>query len=436
MNKSYETERGLLELFGDDPEKADHDVFGRVTFPNRRGFLKGAAAMSALVGAEIVFGQFMPEGLIPEALAAKDKPIPGKHKGLTILNDRPLNAETPPHLLNDLITPASRLFVRNNGIPPKNTSASDWTITVHGEVAKNKKTYSIRDLKKKFPVVTQQIFLECGGNGRAFYNPPASGNQWTWGAVGCPEWTGVRLIDVLKDVGAKFQDAVSVAYIGKDTHVSGDPKKKPISRSIPMVKAMDDTTMIVWALNGKSLPLNNGAPVRMLVGGYPGSTSGKWLEQILMRDILHDGKKMRGKGYRLPCFPVEAGAKVATDDMCILEQMPVKSLITSVKSGTKHPQHKGLKISGHAWTGGERVAAMHLSIDFGQTWQQVSLTDPVNRFSWQHFSARIKFPKRGYYEVWARATDSAGKMQPAVTPGWNPKGYANNMVHRVAVTAV
>ena len=378
----------------------------------------------------------MPQGLIPEALAAKMTQIPGKHKGLTILNDRPLNAETPPHLLDDLITPASSLFVRNNGIPPKNTSASGWTITVHGEIVKQKKTYSINDLKKKFPVVTQQIFLECGGNGRAFYNPPASGNQWTWGAVGCPEWTGVRLIDVLRDVGGKFQDAVSVAYVGKDTHISGDPKKKPISRSMPMTKAMDDTTMLVWALNGEPLPVMNGAPVRMLVGGYPGSTSGKWLEQILVRDVLHDGTKMRGKGYRLPCFPVAAGTKVANDDMCILERMPVKSLITFPQTGIKHPQHKQLNIRGHAWTGGLRVKEMHLSIDFGQTWHSVELSVPPNRFSWQHFSGTVKFPKRGYYEVWARATGEDGVTQPVVTPGWNPKGYANNMVHRVAVMAV
>ena len=179
----------------------------------------------------------------------------------------------------------------------------------------------------------------------------------------------------------------------------------------------------------------NGAPVRMLVGGYPGSASGKWVGEILARDVLHDGTKMRGKGYRLPCFPVAAGTKVSNDDMCILEQMPVKSLITYPKNGIKHPQHKPLTVTGHAWTGGLRVTSLALSIDFGQTWQDVKLSQQRNRFAWQDFSAQVKFPKRGYYEVWARATDADGRMQPIVTPGWNPKGYANNMVHRVAVMA-
>ena len=85
-------------------------------------------------------------------------------------------------------------------------------------------------------------------------------------------------------------------------------------------------------------------------------------------------------------------------------------------------------------TDGE-VAAVHVSHDFGQTWQEASLEAPANRFAWQHFSASIELPQAGYYEIWARATDTQGRTQPVTTPGWNPRGYGNNMVHRIAVLA-
>ena len=119
--------------------------------------------------------------------------------------------------------------------------------------------------------------------------------------------------------------------------------------------------------------------------------------------------------------------------MCIIESMPVKSLITFPKSGAIiHPKDV-LKIRGHAWAGELEVSNMETSIDFGASWQKCSLEKPVNRLAWQHFSANIQFPKKGYYEVWARATDTNNKTQPMVLPGWNPKGYLNNACHRIAI---
>ena len=193
----------LFELYADDPERADRIVFGREPHKDRRGFLKGAglAAMGAAVGAAIPFHRSMPSGFIPEAVAANPMTIAGKD-GLTVLNDRPVNAETPAHLLDDEVTPTARHFIRNNGIVPENMDAATWRLQVDGLVNKPM-TLSIEDLKKGFDVVTQRLTIECGGNGRAFFSPPASGNQWTLGAVACSEWTGVRLADVLKAAGVK-----------------------------------------------------------------------------------------------------------------------------------------------------------------------------------------------------------------------------------------
>ena len=96
-------------------------------------------------------------------------------------------------------------------------------------------------------------------------------------------------------------------------------------------------------------------------------------------------------------------------------------------------KNKSLNIRGHAWAGELEVSKLEYSIDFGATWQGCELEKPTNRLAWQHFSATIQFPKIGYYEVWAKATDSNGVAQPMVVPGWNPKGYLNNACHRIAV---
>ncbi len=401
----------------------------------RRNFLKKGATvgLGALVVPSFVFGNF-PNNLVPIPWPKGEEPfaIDGKHSGLTVLNTRPVNAETPPWLLDDAITPADRLFVRNNGLPPVEVNTDTWTLTVEGESVQNKKTYTLSDLMSRFKTYSYQLTLECGGNGRAEFNPPAKGNQWTTGAVGCPKWTGVRLKDVLEDVGIK-SDAVYLGYYGADTHLSGDPDKVVISRGVPMSKAMEEESLIAWAINDEDLPLMNGYPLRLIFGGWPASTSGKWLNKLVVRNQIHDGPKMGGKSYRVPCEAVAPGQEVADEDMCIIESMPVKSLITYPKTGGMLTKSKQVTVRGHAWAGDLNVDKMEVSIDFGATWLSAELKPPANRLAWQQWSCNIGFPEKGYYEVWARATDSRGESQPMVVPGWNPKGYLNNACHRIAI---
>ena len=430
-------ETGIHELFRSDPERADFLVWGRRSDPlTRRGFVKGLAGFSGIIGAEVVFHHTMPTGLIPAVFADSEEPfvIEGKN-GLRVLNDRPLNAETPAHLLNDDVTPVERLFIRNNGFPPENADAEAWTLTVDGEAAATTKSYGISDLKRRFTGHSLQLALECGGNGRAEFYPPASGNQWTLGAVGCPQWNGVRLRDVLEDAGIN-DDAVYVAYYGADVHLSRQPGKIPISRGVPVSKALEDESLIAWGMNGEPLHPMNGHPLRLVFGGSPGSTSGKWLTRIAVRNIIHDGPKMTGKSYRMPCNPVAPGTKVADEDMCIIEAMPVKSLITSPRNGMTTARQQPLALHGHAWAGDTEVAELHISIDFGRTWRRADLQAPANRLAWQNWDAQVSFPAAGYYEVWARAVDGNGVSQPMVIPGWNPKGYLNNSCHRIGVYVV
>ena len=403
---------------------------------DRRGFLKRSAlaAMSAALGLEVAFARRMPPGYLPLAfdLPGAAFNIREKHPGMLVLNDKPWNVETPAHLLDDAVTPVEKMFVRNNGLLPEVVDAARWTLTVEGESAKTRRVYTLPELKSGFRHHTYQLTLECGGDGRYGFNPPAAGNQWKEGAVSCAEWTGVRLKDVLQSVGTK-PDAVYIGYYGRDRHLSGDPKQVTISRGVPMAKALEDETLLAWAVNGQDIPLIHGYPLRLAIGGWPASVSGKWLDRIVVRNKVHDGAKMDGNDYRVPIHPVEPGSKVPDDQMRIIESMPVRSVLTYPRSGATIRPGKALTVRGHAWAGDLAVAHLHVSIDYGATWQPAALRPPRNRLAWQHWSATLRFPTRGYYEVWARATDSRGVAQPMVIPAWNPGGYLNNAWHRIAV---
>lgn len=441
MNKK-DKKIGLFALYQKDPVAADKLVWDREVNPlTRRGFLKKSSllAMSSVVGATIPFAELMPGGLIPAVLANESKPftIQGK-QGLIILNDRPVNAETPPHFLDDDFTPARHFFIRNNGIPPDVAAigqVDEWVLEISGESCEKPVKLTVAELKKQFKHYTFALTLECGGNGRSEFYPPTKGIQWTTGAVGCAKWTGVRLKDVLEFCGIK-KDAVYIGYYGADSHLSGDPDKAAISRGVPIAKALENESLIAWGFNGEDIPYQNGFPLRLVTGGWPASTSGKWLNKLVIRNKVHDGEKMQGQSYRVPCHPVAPGSRVPDETMCIIESMPVKSIITYPKSGITHQLAKPFQFRGKAWAGDLAVASMAVSIDFGASWQPAQLEKPVNRLAWQKWQAELTFPETGYYEVWAKATDSNGRAQPTIVPGWNPKGYLNNACHRVAVQVV
>lgn len=406
---------------------------------SRRRFLKGSSlfAISTVVGAHVPFARFFPDGLIPVAVAqqAVDFAAIGKSAELVVLGDKPLVMETPAHLLDDDVTPIERLFTRNNGLPPDRASidAANWTLTIDGESVTKEVKFTLAELKSRFRNVTQHLWIECAGNGRASFYPPAKGNQWTYGGVGFPTWTGVLLRDVLKAVDVK-QDAVYFAYYSADAHLSGDTSKPVISRGAPIAKASQADVMLAWAVNGGDLPILHGFPLRLVVAGYPGSASGKWVQRISIRNKVHDGPKMGGTDYRVACEPIAPGEE--SKNYCVLEQMPVKSLITFPRSNSQHEFGQPLTVRGHAWTGQKQVQEVHVSYDFGQTWVETQVKPPRNPSGPQRFTAALKLPQKGYYEVWARATDNTGKMQPMVTPGWNAGGYGSNAMHRIAVRVV
>ena len=445
-------ERSIEELYRDDAARADAEVFGRETGPSRRGFLNGAglAAMGAAVGGAIPFAANMPGGMIPAAFAqsppgtpsappaaAPKGPqylkFPGKNDKLVVLGEKPLVAETPEHLLDDDTTPTDKLFVRNNGqIPDEAKEPDKWKFTIDGEV-NNKLEITLGELKSKYKPVTRRLMLECGGNGRSFFSPQARGNQWTNGGAGNPEWTGVRLADLLKAAGVK-SSAVFSGHYGTDPHLSGDASKPALSRGVPIKKLMDENNLVVWALNGQPLPNIHGGPVRLLIPGWPGSVSAKWLNRIWLRDKVHDGPGMGQFSYRVAIKPMVPGDKPDEKNFRDLESMPVRSIITSPANGTKLPAGtKEVKLRGAAWAGDYTVSKVDISTDFGATWTSAKVEKPKNKYDWQRWAATVKLPSDGYFEIWTRGTDSRGVAQPHLAGFWNPQGYGGNPMHRVAV---
>lgn len=445
-------ERSLAELYRDDPERADAQAFGRRTDSSRRGFLGGAGlvAMGAAVGGTIPFSDNMPGGLIPAAMAqgaaappgappaaAPKGPqlldFPGKAKGLVLLGDRPLVAETPEHMLDDDTTPTEKFYIRNNGQTPEGFTEGDaWEFSIDGEVNTPLKM-KLGELKQKFAAKTYRMVLECGGNGRSFFQPTARGNQWTNGGAGCAEWTGVSLAEVLKSAGLK-PSAVHTGNYGADQHLSGDPSKDVLSRGVPIEAAMEQHALLVWAMNGQ--PLNNihGGPLRVIIPGFPASVSHKWLKRIAIRDKVHDGQGMGGTSYSVAIKPMIPGGKTDESNMRTMTSMPVRGIITNPANGTRLPAGtRKLALRGAAWDGHDGVSRVDVSIDFGATWQQAKAAEPRNRFDWRRWTAEVELPSDGYYELWVRATDGKGRAQPHVAGGWNPQGYGANPMHRVAV---
>ncbi|MBX9701247.1 MAG: sulfite oxidase [Acetobacteraceae bacterium] len=430
-------ERSLHELYTDDPERADALAWGR------RGALRGAAlaAMGTALGAAIPFGPRMPSGLLPAALAqGTDRgaapPVlrmDGKAP-LLILGDRPLVAETPETLLDDEVTTAERFFIRNNGGIPEAFAGDPkaWKIRIDGTVT-TPLEISVGEIEARFPLVTRRLQMECGGNGRGAFAPETRGNQWGNGAIACAEWTGVRLRDLIAAAGPR-PEARFTGHFGADPHLSGDPARQAISRGMRMEKALDEDTIVALRLNGLPIPHIHGAPVRMIVPGWPGSLSQKWLTRILLRADPHDGQGMGGTSYRMPVRPIVPGSRADGRDFADMESMPVRSVLTSHAHGTRLPAGtRALDLRGKAWAGDLTVAAQHVSVDFGQTWQAMTLATPANRHAWQSWSGRVALPSDGYFEVWYRATDSAGRMQPHAAANWNPQGYGANPVSRAAV---
>jgi DMSO/TMAO reductase YedYZ molybdopterin-dependent catalytic subunit len=316
-------------------------------------------------------------------------------------------------------------------LPP--SAAASWTLTIDGEVAQSR-SWTTEALRAEFGVVSVTAVLECAGNGRSAFQPPTDGLQWDVGAVGCARWTGVRLRDLLRACGLK-RSAVYTGHHSPDVLMDGSGKPA-LSRGLPLAKALAPETLVAFAMNGEPLPLLHGGPLRIVAPGYPGSAWQKWLARISVRDREHDGEKMSGTDYRLPERTLAPGDPIDPSDFTVITDMPVRSLITCPQDGFFVPAGASIDVRGFAWSGHTPVEAVDLSTDGGSTWHAAGLEPVGEAFAWRRFRASRLFEREGPAVIMARARDMAGRAQPLGSAPWNPRGYCNNAVHRVAGTVV
>jgi DMSO/TMAO reductase YedYZ molybdopterin-dependent catalytic subunit len=343
---------------------------------------------------------------------------------LIVRSPRPEDLETPVHLLTSWITPNELFYVRSHFYTPS-VDVGAWRLRVDGEVA-TPLDLTLDDVRR-LNSSTQVITLECAGNGRAFFDPPVAGVQWERGAVGTAAWTGVRLAELLERAGARS----SARYVWFDGADRGVGKAPDFVRSLPIAKALDYDTLLAYEMNGETLPVVHGFPLRVIVPGWEGAYSVKWVTHIRVSSSEHDGPFVQS-GYRYPRRPVAPGSIVPPQDMLPLKDLPVKSLITSPAANAVVPRGAPVQVSGFAWAGEAAIRRVDVSTDNGRTWARAQLGRDRSRYAWRQFEYRWRPPDGGSYLLLSRATDSRGLTQP-VTPEWNPAGYVWNAIDSVRV---
>lgn len=337
---------------------------------------------------------------------------------MRIMTSKPLNAETPTEHLRSWITPNAVFFDRNQGaIPSRRIPIEQWSLSVSGEVGAPL-VLSFGEILS-LPRAIAANTLECSGNSRSLLGEKALGNPWTVGGVGNAVWGGVWLREILHRSGLK-PEARHVAFEGLDKPL-GSSRARFI-RSIPLEKALS-STLLAYEMNGESLPLKHGYPLRALALGWTGANCVKWLTRITVLDRPFEGFYMDSV-YRI----FQKGQEPRTGD--VVTRMKLKSIITRPVPGEILPAG-AITILGAAYAGELEIAGVQVSMDGGSTWLSAEFIGPREPYAWRQWQF-IWEAREGQYRIMARAADVEGHVQP-MSAEWNVLGYGNNGVEEHAV---
>jgi sulfite oxidase len=355
--------------------------------------------------------------------------LPGKRADMIVHQTEPINAESAPAPLaaGDL-TALDTFYVRSHGPTPSVQSGS-WRLGVGGLVGREL-SLSLADLRSGFPQRTLIATLQCAGNRRqgfiAVREIPGE-VPWGPGATGTARWRGVALADVLRAAGL-HDGARHLEFLGCDTSPESDPPQ-PFGGSISRQKALAGEVLLAWEMNGEALPAMHGAPLRVVVPGYIGARSVKWLTQITAQAEPSDNF-FQARAYRLLPAGVDPDA-APTGTGVQLGSVAVNADILDPADGASVIAGR-LSVRGYGFAGDDRrIVRVDVSTDGGAVWQQAQLLDEPSRWSWRRWRADVELPA-GPAEIVARAWDSAAGSQPRdAAQLWNPKGYVNNSWARV-----
>lgn len=353
----------------------------------------------------------------------------------TVYQKDPLNAGTPLQCLRQtFLTPANQFFIRRHGtLPP--VDLTTYHLVIKGSVQQPLE-FSLAELLTSFPQYTQTATLVCAGNRRselAAMRPLPGEIPWKADAISTARWRGVRLGDVLRAAGVKADEARYVAFRGLDqAKVAGELIH--FGSSIRLAKALTPEVLLVHEMNEAPLLPEHGFPLRVLVPGYVGVRSVKWLQEITLQS---EPSTNHFQAHEYKTFPPTVTAETANwEQGKTLEELALNAVICTPTSGATL-QAGSVLVQGYALTGQEApVERVELSIDRGTTWTTATIREQMDRWAWCFWEASLALPA-GEHQISVRAWDTAGRTQPEdVSSLWNFKGYANNAWHRVQVSLV
>jgi sulfane dehydrogenase subunit SoxC len=302
-----------------------------------------------------------------------------------------------------------------------------WRLEVDGLV-KSPLSLSLDEICAR-PSVETAVTMECAGNGRAHVEPHVVSQPWLLEAVGTARWRGTPVAELLEDAGLS-DGASDVLFTGLDRGLEGE-EEQAYARSVPLAELRAADAILAYEVNGVPLPPQHGFPLRLVVPGWYGMTSVKWLGRITLLDAPHDGYQMR-QSYRLRQDEDEEGEALARIQLRSLMVPPgIPDFLTRARV-----VHAGTcDLEGRAWAGDAEIVGVDASTDGGAAWEEAQLgDDSLGRWAWRPWRYSWS-AEPGDYELCCRARDSEGRTQP-LEPPWNLGGYANNAVQRVPVTVV
>jgi DMSO/TMAO reductase YedYZ molybdopterin-dependent catalytic subunit len=315
--------------------------------------------------------------------------------------------------------PSAHFYVRNHFQIPM-LDPSTFRLEVGGLVERPL-SLGLRDLHK-MGSQTQVVTLECAGNGRSLFEPPIEGEKWSLGAVSTAEWTGVPLVEVLDRAGHRAA-ARQVVFRGADSGTVLGRHGVHYERSLSIADARDSEALLAYAMNGESLPLQHGFPLRVVIPRWYGMTSVKWLAEIELVDDPSAGHfQANAYFYEWP-----RDGEVVREPLTLQN---VRSLIVE-PSADDEVELGALAVRGVAWSGAAPIARVDVSLG-GGPWQEARLLGERNRTSWQWWELPTQLAKPGTTTIRARATDLAGRTQPEAA-AWNRLGYGNNAIQQIRV---
>lgn len=358
---------------------------------------------------------------------------PDKHPEMIVRDPEPFNAEPPlGRLRQDFITSRELFFSRNHGSIP-GVEPDGYRLVVDGMVGR-KLELSIEDLHE-LPKKEVAAVLQCAGNrreGLMEVAPIPDETPWGAGAIGNAYWAGVPLSEVLL-AAEVAENAHHAAFVGLDL-VAGENGSFNYGGSIPLEKALAPEVLLAYEMNGETLAPEHGFPLRLVVPGYYGARSVKWLSSITLQDTPSDNLY---QAYEYKLFPPNVTAEtVDYAGGLMLGEMPMNAVICVPGEGEVLSAGTVL-VQGYALAGGGRlVERVDVSPDGGDTWLQADLQEGSDEpWVWTFWGATLDLDP-GEHCLVVRAIDSAAATQPATAKElWNFKGYANNSWHGIRVMA-